>query len=109
MPVYVYKCDTCGVAFERKQSVSEPHLTDCPECEGQVRRVFQPVGVLFKGSGFYVTDSRPKSASGERSSGGSNGGSASSESGDKPSTEKPATEKAPAEAPAKSSTESSTK
>jgi putative FmdB family regulatory protein len=62
MPVYVYKCDTCGLAFERKQSVTEGPLTDCPECEGRVRRVYQPVGVVFKGSGFYVTDNRSRSA-----------------------------------------------
>lgn len=62
MPVYVYKCDACGLAFERKQSVSEGPLHDCPECEGHVRRVIQPVGVLFKGSGFYVTDNRSHAA-----------------------------------------------
>ncbi|NPV06717.1 MAG: hypothetical protein HPY83_01985 [Anaerolineae bacterium] len=81
MPVYVYKCDTCGVAFERKQAVTEGPLTDCPECEGHVRRVYQPVGVVFKGSGFYVTDNRPRTAtSGSSSSNGSSSSSSSSAS-----------------------------
>jgi len=58
MPVYVYECDTCGVRFERTQKMTDPPLTDCPECEGHVHRVVQPVGIVFKGSGFYVTDNR---------------------------------------------------
>jgi putative FmdB family regulatory protein len=62
MPVYVYRCDTCGLTFERRQSMTEPTLVDCPECEGHVHRVIQPVGVMFKGSGFYVTDNRSPSA-----------------------------------------------
>lgn len=64
MPIYVYQCDKCGLTFERKQAVTEAHLTDCPECDGHVRRVLQPVGVVFKGSGWYVTDHRPKNANG---------------------------------------------
>ena len=70
MPVYVYRCDTCGVAFEKKQSVSEAPLCECPECDGHVRRVYQPVGVVFKGSGWYVTDSRGKKATVEPPSNG---------------------------------------
>ncbi len=62
MPVYVYQCDTCGLTFERRQSMSEPPLKDCPECTGHVHRVIQPVGVMFKGSGFYVTDNRSPSS-----------------------------------------------
>jgi len=61
MPVYVYRCDTCGLTFERKQRITEPALVDCPECEGHVQRVVQPVGIVFKGSGFYVTDNRSPS------------------------------------------------
>ena len=68
MPVYVYKCDACGLAFERKQAVCERSLTDCPECEGRVRRVIQPVGIAFKGSGFYVTDHRSHNATTDASS-----------------------------------------
>lgn len=96
MPVYVYRCDTCGVAFEKKQSVNEAPVCECPECDGQVRRVYQPVGVVFKGSGWYVTDSRGKKATVEPASGGngSNGndgssapGAAGDKPGDKPSVE----------------------
>ncbi|RLC57215.1 MAG: zinc ribbon domain-containing protein [Chloroflexota bacterium] len=61
MPIYVYQCDTCGMTFERRQSITDEPLHDCPECEGHVHRVIQPVGVIFKGSGFYVTDNRAPS------------------------------------------------
>jgi len=62
MPIYLYQCDTCGVRFERRQHISEPPLVDCPECDGTVRRIIQPVGIIFKGSGFYVTDNRQGSS-----------------------------------------------
>ena len=62
MPVYVYQCETCGVTFERRQRMLEEPLTDCPECSGRVHRVIQPVGIVFKGSGFYVTDNRSPSS-----------------------------------------------
>ena len=62
MPVYVYQCETCGVTFERRQRMLEEPLTACPECRGRVHRVIQPVGIVFKGSGFYVTDNRSPSS-----------------------------------------------
>ena len=62
MPIYLYQCDTCGVRFERRQHIAEPPLVDCPECDGCVRRIIQPVGVIFRGSGFYVTDNRQGSS-----------------------------------------------
>jgi putative FmdB family regulatory protein len=58
MPTYVYACDSCGNQFERFQSFKDDPLQTCPSCAGAVRRVFQPVGIVFKGSGWYVTDSR---------------------------------------------------
>jgi putative FmdB family regulatory protein len=61
VPIYEYQCDTCGLRFERRQHMNDEPLKDCPECEGHVHRVIQPVGVIFKGSGFYITDSRHKS------------------------------------------------
>jgi putative FmdB family regulatory protein len=64
MPVYEYECEQCGVRFERLQRMSEAPLTDCPECGGHIHRVMQPVGVIFKGSGFYVTDNRGRSSTG---------------------------------------------
>src|SRR5689334_23977714 len=60
MPVYTYECENCGQRFDAKQSFSDEPLTICPTCEGSIHRVIQPVGVVFKGSGFYVTDSRGK-------------------------------------------------
>ena len=62
MPIYLYECDSCGVRFERMQRMSADPLTECPECDGHVHRVIQPVGVIFKGSGFYVTDNRKGSS-----------------------------------------------
>ncbi len=62
MPLYEYECEACGLRFERVQHFSDDPLRSCPECEGPVHRVIQPVGIIFKGSGFYVTDSRGKSS-----------------------------------------------
>lgn len=62
MPIYVYQCDTCGLAFEHRQRMADDPLVDCPECDGHVRRIIQPVGIVFKGSGFYVTDNRSRSS-----------------------------------------------
>jgi putative FmdB family regulatory protein len=62
MPTYVYACDSCGTQFERFQSFKEEPLRTCPACAGAVRRVFQPVGIVFKGSGWYITDSRKASS-----------------------------------------------
>jgi putative FmdB family regulatory protein len=62
MPIYLYQCEACGVRFERMQRMSEDPVTECPECGGETRRVIQPVGVIFKGSGFYITDNRQVSS-----------------------------------------------
>lgn len=56
MPRYEYECDACGIRFERMQHFRDEPLKDCPECGCQVHRVLQQVGIIFKGSGFYVTD-----------------------------------------------------
>ncbi len=58
LPTYQYACTECGHAFEQFQSFTDDALTVCPECEGRLRKVFNAVGVVFKGSGFYRTDSR---------------------------------------------------
>lgn len=71
MPTYQYLCTACGHAFEQFQSFSDDALTVCPECDGRLRKVFNSVGVVFKGSGFYKTDSRSSSSSTETSSTGS--------------------------------------
>ena len=67
MPTYQYACRECGHAFEQVQSFSDDTLTDCPECQGTLRKVFNAVGVVFKGSGFYRNDSRGKESSSETS------------------------------------------
>ena len=58
MPTYEYACTKCGHQFEALQSFSDDALTECPECKGEVQKVYSNVGVVFKGSGFYKTDSR---------------------------------------------------
>ena len=59
MPVYEYACKQCGLRFDKLQPFSAAPLTECENCgQGPIRRVFQPVGVIFKGSGWYITDSR---------------------------------------------------
>jgi putative FmdB family regulatory protein len=79
VPTYQYACTECGHAFEQFQSFTDDALTVCPVCEGRLRKVFNAVGVVFKGSGFYRTDSRqdgPKNgSSGEKSGSGSGGDS----------------------------------
>lgn len=61
MPLYEYECQSCGVRFERRQHMTDDPVKICPECGGEVNRLIQPVGIIFKGSGFYVTDNRAKS------------------------------------------------
>jgi putative FmdB family regulatory protein len=63
VPTYAYACTECGHRFEAVQSFSDASLTVCPECTGRLRKLFSPVGVVFKGSGFYRTDSRKAASS----------------------------------------------
>jgi putative FmdB family regulatory protein len=58
MPVYTYQCEECGVRFDARQRFSDAPISVCPECGGATHKVIGPVGVVFKGSGFYVNDSR---------------------------------------------------
>lgn len=58
MPTYHYRCSDCGHSFDFFQKFADDPLTECPECGGPIRRVPQPVGIVFKGSGWYVNDSR---------------------------------------------------
>ena len=79
MPVYTYRCDSCGTQFERHQSFHDTPLKTCPECRKKsLRKVITPTKVIFKGSGFYATDNR--SPSGDNGNSGDNGKSASTES-----------------------------
>jgi putative FmdB family regulatory protein len=69
MPVYTYRCENCGVQFERTQKFSEAPLVICPECgKKTLRKVYTPVGIVFKGSGFYATDHRSPSGAARPSS-----------------------------------------
>ena len=104
MPTYQYRCVDCGSELETVQKFSDPSLTECPECDGTLRKVYSAVGVVFKGSGFYATDNRTKgkaaaatpSSSSEKSSGSeksssgekstSTSGSSSSSKSSSPST-----------------------
>src|SRR5512138_1858454 len=62
MPVYTYRCESCGVQFEKFQKFEDQPLTWCPECKKKaLRKVYTPVGIVFKGSGFYATDHRSPS------------------------------------------------
>lgn len=73
MPTYEYECLACKQRFERFQKFTDPPVSECPECGGQVRKVLFPAGVVFKGSGWYITDSRKSSGSDGSSDGAAKG------------------------------------
>ncbi len=105
MPVYEYECEQCGTHFERTQSVRDEPIRRCPECSGTVHKVFHPAGIIFKGSGWYITDSRKSSSSavtGESKNGDSKAGTdAKPEPKPALTTEKSAESKAESKAEAK--------
>jgi putative FmdB family regulatory protein len=78
VPIYEYECNSCHYRFDKRQGFNDAPLAECPKCHGTSRRVFYPTPIIFKGSGFYVTDSRPSTGDG----GGGNG-SGSGTGGDK--------------------------
>lgn len=79
MPTYSYACTECGNRFDAVQAFSDDALTTCPKCSGKLRKLFGSVGVVFKGSGFYRTDSRDSSKSSSNGSAKSESSSSSSE------------------------------
>ncbi len=98
MPIYTYRCEDCGVQFERNQKFSDAPLTRCPECgKKSLRKVYTPVGIVFKGSGFYATDHRSPSGgrssahSDEKAAGDSDSKTSSSEKGAKSSSDSSST------------------
>ncbi|GAB3645661.1 FmdB family zinc ribbon protein [Glycomyces tarimensis] len=97
MPVYEYRCKECGYEFDQHQSFTEARLSDCPACEakGTLRKVFGNVGVTFKGSGFYRTDSRSTGSS-SLSSNGSQNGAKTTEQSESKSSESSKSEAKPA-------------
>lgn len=82
MPTYEYVCRECGEHLEVFQSFRDEALTTCNACQGQLRKVFSPAGLLFKGSGFYVTDTRAERDAAKSGSGKSDGASSSKSSSD---------------------------
>jgi putative FmdB family regulatory protein len=68
MPIYMYKCSECSHRFEFRQRFSDDPLSKCPVCKGKIRRVINSVGLVFKGSGFYITDNRNGKSNGSLSS-----------------------------------------
>lgn len=109
MPTYQYACTACGHQLEAVQTFADDPLTECPACEGRLRKLFSGIGVVFKGSGFYRTDSRAgatSSASSSSSSSSSEGAKKSDST--KSESAKPDSAKKPAESkPAASSSSSS--
>jgi putative FmdB family regulatory protein len=105
MPTYQYACTECGERLEVVQKFTDDPLTVCPACEGRLRKLFSPVGVVFKGSGFYKTDSR-STAKGGSAPAKSEPAASSSEKPAEKSGEKSGTG-GPAPAPAPSSSPSS--
>jgi putative FmdB family regulatory protein len=88
VPTYDYQCRSCGLIDEVVHSMFEEGPTSCERCGGELRRVFHPTGIIFKGGGFYKTDSRSSS---EGVAGSSNGSSAGSGDGSAPATPSAAT------------------
>lgn len=96
MPTYSYRCTACSTAFDIQQAFTDDTLTECPTCQGRLRKVFSAVGVTFNGSGFYRTDSR-SGGSGSSSSGSGGSGASGSGSGESSgSSSSPASTTAPA-------------
>jgi putative FmdB family regulatory protein len=105
VPTYQYTCTECGEPLETVQKFSDEPLTVCPACGGRLRKVFSPVGIVFKGSGFYRTDSRKSATAAAPGSSSSDSGS-SNGSADKKAEPAKKTEPATKTEPAKSSSAS---
>ena len=106
MPTYSYACTACEHQFDTVQKFTDPSLTDCPECAGRLRKLFSSVGIVFKGSGFYRTDSRASNSEKPSSNGKSESGApdkAPDKQSDKPKT-KTSGSKSPSDSKKASST-----
>jgi putative FmdB family regulatory protein len=99
VPTYSYACTECDNRFDAVQAFTEDALTTCPQCSGRLRKLFNSVGVVFKGSGFYRTDSREASKSAVASDSGSSAGSSGSDksSSDKSGPDKSGSDKSGSE------------
>ncbi|HEX5522935.1 MAG TPA: FmdB family zinc ribbon protein [Pedococcus sp.] len=96
MPTYAYACTACDHRFEIFQPFSEDSLTECPQCDGRLRKLFNAVGVVFKGNGFYRTDSRKGSSSMPASTSSGSSSGSSDPAGDSGASKPAATKPAPA-------------
>lgn len=97
MPIYEYECKNCGLIFEHTQKISDPNLTNCKECNGEVQKIISQSSFHLKGSGWYVTDYAGKK------SGSSSSANASTDTTAKPATESSAKETKNSSEPAKES------
>ena len=105
MPIYIYRCESCGVQFERHQSFTDEPLKRCPECsKNTLRKVLTPAGIVFKGSGWYATDH--KSASGISRAPKSESKESSSEKSESSTTAASSTEKSTSSSSSESSSNS---
>ncbi len=102
MPIYVYRCPECGEQFDKMQPFSAENVYPCPTCHAQAKRQLQPAGIIFKGSGWYITDSRKQDAEQAKRAAGPD--KPATEGSDAPKSETPSSEPTPAPSPASSST-----
>lgn len=111
MPTYTYTCTACNDLVEKRQSFSDPPLTTCEQCGGALRKVIHPVGIVFKGSGWYITDSRSSTASanGRGNASSSSEGESSSKASDSGAAKDGASDKTASSSSTSTSTSSSTK
>jgi putative FmdB family regulatory protein len=93
MPVYEYACTSCGERTEARQSFDDPPLEECPRCGGRLRKLYSPVGIVFKGSGFYATDGRTGSAAAKKATERAESTEKKSDKKDSKSEPKPSKEK----------------
>jgi putative FmdB family regulatory protein len=108
VPTYSYACTACEHHFDTVQKFTDPSLTDCPECSGRLRKLFSSVGIVFKGSGFYRTDSRSSNSAQSSSEQSSSNGSSESGSNGKPGAEsKPSTSRSTSDSKSESGSASS--
>ncbi|WP_275464284.1 FmdB family zinc ribbon protein [Streptomyces noursei] len=107
MPTYQYQCTACGEGLEAVQKFTDDALTECPSCNGRLKKVFSAVGIVFKGSGFYRNDSRGSSSSSSPASSSSTPSNGSSSNGSTPSTSTSSTSSSSSDGASKSSTPAS--
>ncbi|MBA2274711.1 MAG: FmdB family transcriptional regulator [Actinobacteria bacterium] len=107
MPIYEYACTVCGERTEARQAFTDPPLTECPVCEGKLRKLYSPVGIVFKGTGFYATESRKGGRSDSDSS--KEGAQASKDGGASRGSDKPSGDSKPSGDGAKPAEKTATK